>query len=71
MAILLPFDSATWHGSIMGRRVSLPSGRQIPWAEMRGVSIILSLLDVYGKSSDPRKFHEGPFQIEIHDMEIV
>ena len=55
----------------MGRRVPLAPGQKIPWGEMRGVGLVLSLLDVYGQPSDPRKFREGPFRIAVHDIELI
>ena len=27
--------------------------------------------DVYGEATDPRKFHDGPFRIVVHSMELA
>jgi hypothetical protein len=54
----------------MGRRVPLPRSG-IDWPQMRGVGLMLSLLDARGGPSDPTKFGAGPFRIHVHAMELV
>ena len=57
-------------GAIMGRRVPLPRSG-IDWPQMKGVGLMLSLLDARGNPSDPTKFGAGPFRIHVHSMELV
>ena len=71
MGVTLALNAATWHGMIMGRAVALPAGQAIAWASMRGIGLSLSLVDVLGRPSDPASFRDGPFQIEVHSMEVL
>lgn len=71
ITVTLPLDEETWHGSIMGRRAALPRGEPIPWGSMQGVGFSLSLLDVMGAPSDPASFHAGPFELQLHSMEVL
>jgi NADH dehydrogenase [ubiquinone] 1 alpha subcomplex assembly factor 1 len=69
--VTLPLDEHTWHGAVMGRRVSLPQGRKVDFGAMRGVGLALSLKDVHGLPSNAKTFREGPFKLEVHSMEFV
>jgi hypothetical protein len=71
ITVTLPLDEEAWHGSIMGRRAALPRGEPIPWGSMQGVGFSLSVLDVMGASSDPASFHAGPFELQLHSMEVL
>ena len=69
--VTLPLDAATWHGAVWGRKYLLPRGQAIDWGAFRGISLMLSFLDVHGNRADPATFHDGPFEITVHSMELV
>ena len=68
VSVMIPMVQSHWHGSIMGRFVNVP----IDFSRVRGISIMLSLVDVMGKQM-PRGsplFHDGPFRLVVHSMRL-
>lgn len=61
--------SRDFFGSIMGRPAAV--GRTPDWTAMRGIGLSLSLVDVHGRPAARETFHDGPFAITLHSIEIV
>jgi len=61
--------SRDFFGSIMGRPAAV--GRTPDWTAMRGIGLSLSLVDVHGRPAARETFHDGPFAITLHSIEMV
>ena len=68
----LPLDAKTWVGpTIWGRTYAMKRGQAIDWGSFRGISLMLSFLDVHGNRARAGAFHDGPFSLTLHSMELV
>ena len=57
-----------FHGSIWGRPIS--RDEKPDWPNMHSIGITLSLRDVHGRPADKENFHDGPFEITLHSINL-